>query len=415
MSISQILAQKHNYDKTLTPKIERKIAWPDSTVFLPYTTLCFIEKASLPQTYGWLMTSDILPSVSNSLLIMEMSSSDLLHEKYASGSLQIVFEIPDFTDSYQIQMPSWKISFRYINGYGSGTTPDPINGNLNLTRKNGGIALSGKLELTIPNQKTFQLLEFNKNLIPNLNLGTFLSERLKKKLEDSIRQSEMIQKYVDDIIQNPDLFTPFEEDTFPLNRSTMDSFHGFLFTYNQLGLGSNQFYPTHIKIIILDSILQYGLMRKTDEVEYIDFATGDTTWKERRKWHSIPTNGAFQDSILKIIHGFEGKYLFFDNTNVMSGGVSEYFIQYKHQCTSLSMKNVTPEIEVKLSKLLNFYLPESEHFYVGPDPFSDLGLKDSTTNSSPLVTECKGWSVKNKITYWGEEFEFIRANSENHR
>jgi hypothetical protein len=133
--------------------------------------------------YGlWIMDYDIKKSQQKSLLIIEMNRSEIMGYQYSSGSVQFVLEVPKFNDSFQFDMNSDKIKIHLINNYGGFNPKDEApTGKLTIKKVENQVKISGKVTLKRSNPDTKQVVEFNDNLIPDLNLNEFLKEA--KKIE----------------------------------------------------------------------------------------------------------------------------------------------------------------------------------------------------------------------------------------
>ena len=361
------------------PMLMRKLVYPDSMAFVPYTNLCFIHNAELPDDSGWVMEYIIKKSRQQSLLVIEMNSSDILGYNYSSGSVQLVVEVPDFKDSITFGMQSPGIRTSLVNNYGSiSATTDPPKGTFTLTRMNGQIRINGQVELTTSQPYTRQLIEFKDNLIPVYSLHNY-QELMKEK---ELQMEKMIDEVIEEIVKE------IMEDTIPsaeeAEKQLPPPSQGFRFSYRNYGLGSNRWSSSRVVVLIENDVLSYGIMKQSSEIDYINPATGDTTWKNKRSWQHVPFSTTSRDSILALIATAKGSDLYYSNYHIMSGSIHQFYIGYEGWCTSISMQNVSNANSNRISALINAYLPDDYKLSITTEP----GWYDDQT--IPGVEECKG-------------------------
>ena len=336
--VSSINAQVASYGE---PMLERKLAYPDSTTHLPYTSLCFINNAELPDNTGWLMDYDIKESKHRSLLIIEMNSSEVWGYKYASGSVQLVVDVPEFKESFQFNMSSNKIKTHLINNYGGFKPTDelPI-GNLTLKKVNNKIKITGKVTLRTSNPDTKQIIEFKDNHIPDYSLEEFLIKAKERELKRERDRDEMVELLTKSMMEDN---SPISEKLIVQSNQVKEKRtigEGFKLTHSIYGLGSSRGHPSRIIVTVQDGILTYGIMEISTEVNNISYSTGDTIWKKKRVWYDVPFREESTDSILKLLLGKEGQYVFHTNPYIMSGAIEQIYIENKGWCVEFSLKNV---------------------------------------------------------------------------
>ena len=390
MGISSIQAQISVYER---PMLERKLAYPDSTTHLPYTVLCLINNAELPNNSGWLMDYEIKKSEQKSLLIMEMNSSEITGYQYSSGSVQFVLEVPTFNDSFQFDMSSDKIKIHLINNYG---------GKLTIKKVEGQVKISGKVTLKKSNPDTKQVVEFNDDLIPDLSLNEFLKEAKERELKREKDRENMFKMITKSIIEDKSPIVDNQVQQTDENQEKRMLGQEFKLSYSIYGLGSNRERPSRVIVLVRDSILNYGVMELSKEVSSISFSTGDTTFKKKRVWYEVPFSLTSRGSIVNLMDGKKGQYIFHTNPYIMSGAITQIYIEYSGWCTDMSLKNVYNETENAIVRILNPYLPEEYKLYETKNNDWNENQKE------PFIKECSGENSKSYLDILGNEYESIR-------
>lgn len=386
-----------------TPMLERKLAYPDSIVHIPYSNLCFINNAELPSSYGWIMDYDIKKSNERSLLVIEMNSSEVFGYAYSSGSVQFIIDVPKFEESYTFDVGSNKIRVRLINNYGSlGSTDDPLIGSLTLVKIKDKIKVSGKVTITTSKPYTKQVVEFNDNLIPAYNLDEFLDKAKERELKSEVVQKQMVEILTKSMMEDTTSIVEKQVDNTNQVMEKITPGQGFELTYSIYGLGSNRDEPSRIIVNIKDSILTYGIMEISNEVSYISYSTGDTIWKKKRVWYDVPFRNHSKNSILSLIADKKGQYFFQTNPYIMSGVIVQIYIEYAGWCVSFSLKNVYNKMGNQIIKILNPYLPNNYQLY---ETKNDVWTKGQL---EPIVEQCTGRIRKSYIDVLGEEYNSIK-------
>jgi hypothetical protein len=385
------------------PMLERKLAYPDSITHLPYTNLCFISNAELPNISGWILDDEIKKSTNRSLLIIEMNSSEVWGYKYSSGSVQFVIDVSKFKESYQFDIGSDEIKVHLINNYGDfGGSDDPLIGGLSLTRINDKIKVIGKVTIATSNPYTKQVVEFNDDLIPEYDLNEFLIKAKESELKIETDRGKMVEVLTKSMLEDT---CSIAEEQIEQNNQVKEKRipgQGFKLTHSIYGLGSGRGHPSRIIVKVQDSILTYGIMEISREVGYISFSTGDTTWKKKRVWYDISFSTESRDSILTLLEGKQGQYIFHTNPYIMSGAIKQIYVEYEGWCIDFCLKNAFNETSNNIAGILNPYLPKDYKLYVG--------VKDDwyENQNEPLIKECSGSADKSYIDILGDEFESIR-------
>lgn len=171
-----------------------------SSYKIPMTKFCFVSDAGLSKDYsnGWIMKWDVIKKANSNLLFMEMNSTDVdgwLGNENVSGSVQLVFELPAFSDSIALENLTYKSRGVYaINNYGGGTKKEYLNGNLRITRHLENIIISSSLNLITENPKTKQQFILINNPVQSF---TFHQYQEFENERDSVRKAEK------DLLINP--------------------------------------------------------------------------------------------------------------------------------------------------------------------------------------------------------------------
>src|SRR5689334_17180242 len=91
----------------------------------------------------------------------------------------------------------------------------------------------------------------------------------------------------------------------------------FKFIYTETGLGSNLGRESDPEVFA-DSTLTYVI---TEYFTKVDPIRKDTVWDERRKAFNVPFRATSKDSILVLLKGNEGKYIYNSNPHILSGAI----------------------------------------------------------------------------------------------
>jgi hypothetical protein len=393
------------------PMLERKLAYPDSITHLPYTNLCLITDAQLPLNYnGWVMDYEIIENKHRTLLIIEMNSSEVWGFKYCGGSLQLIIEIPFVRKSFKFDLNSDKIKIHSINNYGGpmGISNPPV-GSLSISKIDDKIMLNGKVRLTTSNPYTMQVAEFKNSLIPIYSILQFQSLSKEKQNEREKQEEEMVQIFANALRISDSLNIA---DKKVKQTETKDAIgQEFYLSLSSIGLGSGRFHPDRIIITVKDSLLRYGIMEPSSEVDFISYSTGDTSWKEKRVWYQVPFERASRDSILAALSGKEGQDIYRSNPDIMSGGIKLLYVEYKGWCTHLSNRNIFDKTSNQIAKYLDPYLPEDYKLYCDTNHYASqrsFRIDYWESKSEPLIKKCIGLKSKSSTDLIGNEYEWLK-------
>lgn len=130
---------------------------------IPMTKYCFVQEAGINRDYsnGWIMKWDIVKKANSNLLFLEMNSSETENwpgNENINGSVQLVFELPAFTDSISLTALTHKSKGVYaINNYaGGGKSKEYVNGKLTVIRNSPHVIVNSLLNLVTENPETRQ-------------------------------------------------------------------------------------------------------------------------------------------------------------------------------------------------------------------------------------------------------------------
>jgi hypothetical protein len=141
---------------------------------IPMTKFCFVRDAGLNKNYtnGWVMKWDIAKKAHSNLLFLEMSCTEVegwLGNQDISGSVQLVFELPAFSDSISLTTLNYRSKgIHVINNYGGGSAKRYLNGNLKILKEGENTFISTGIDLTTNHPKTRQQF-----ILTNKPVGSF--------------------------------------------------------------------------------------------------------------------------------------------------------------------------------------------------------------------------------------------------
>ena len=174
----------------------------------------------------------------------------------------------------------------------------------------------------------------------------------------------------------------------------------FKFSYSDYGLGSNSGDPSSLIVTIVDTTLTYLIFERTSEYK-IDPVFNDTLWSNKRVAYNVPFRVSSQDSILLLLKGKEGKYIYGSNPHVMSGIIQRLYFECKDWCVEFSLKNTFDSTAMHIVNIINEYLPKDNQIYIPFDLWTDR-------EAAPLVKSCPSDSNKNYSDLLGDEYDLIR-------
>jgi hypothetical protein len=161
---------------------------------IPMTNFCFVKGAGLSKDYsnGWVMKRDVVKKINSNLLFMEMNSTDVegwSGNEDVSGSVQLVFELPSFSDSIVLKKLTNKSKGLYIiNNYGGITAKkEYVNGELKITKGKDNTFIYSTLHLITEAPNTKQEFILDKNCVQSIS---FTQYQEFENARDSIRETE---------------------------------------------------------------------------------------------------------------------------------------------------------------------------------------------------------------------------------
>jgi hypothetical protein len=175
----------------------------------------------------------------------------------------------------------------------------------------------------------------------------------------------------------------------------------FEFQYTYIGLGSNLYSPPYLSISITDTLLTWFTYEKL-EVEKESWSFEDSSYGERCYAYKTAFRPSSRDSIVNLLKGKEGKYIFNSNTHIMSGGVHEFHFTTAEWCTTFRLKNTVDSTTVAVCKILNTYLPANRSFAPPRENWD-------RTDTKPLIQPC-GNNTKTYFELLKDEYELIRKS-----
>ena len=163
---------------------------------IPMTKYCFVKEAGIKNkrdwSGGWVMKWDVVKNNNSNLLFLEMNSTDVvgwLGNGNVSGSVQLVLELPAFTDTFNLKGLSYTTKgLSIINNYGGiDAKKEYLNGEIKLTKNSGKVFISSFINLLTERPNTKQQFILNNNAIPSLTFDQY--QELENKV-DSTREAE---------------------------------------------------------------------------------------------------------------------------------------------------------------------------------------------------------------------------------
>lgn len=170
----------------------------------------------------------------------------------------------------------------------------------------------------------------------------------------------------------------------------------FQFSYSTSGLGSNRGKPSELSINIKDSVFNYIVYERTSKFK-IDPRFKDTVWEKEHNSYDTKIGKSTIDSIVHLLQGKEGKYVFVSNPSVMSGSMKIMNFEYSGSCVLYILKNTYDSTAMKIINLLNKYLPFKTQIYLWREGIPKILIKNCTNEMS-----------KNYVEILMDEYELIR-------
>lgn len=163
---------------------------------IPMTKYCFVKEAGIKTRRdwggGWVMKWDVVKKNKSNLLFLEMNSSDVagwLGNGDVSSSVQLVLELPAFTDTFNLKGLSYKTKgLSIINNYGGiDAKKEYLNGEIKLTKNSDKVFISSFINLLTEHPNTKQQFILNNSAIPALTFDQYQEFEDK---DDSTRKAE---------------------------------------------------------------------------------------------------------------------------------------------------------------------------------------------------------------------------------
>lgn len=167
-----------------------------SSYKIPLTKYFIVEGAGIVTNRdwpgGWVMKWDVAEKTGSNLLFLEMNSTDVsgwLGNNSVAGSVQLVLEMPTFSDSFSLTKLSYKTKgLSIINNYaGTDSKREFIQGSLKLTKNSGVVYVSSSINLHTAHPDTKQQIILNNHTIPSL---TYIQYEELEQQADSAREAE---------------------------------------------------------------------------------------------------------------------------------------------------------------------------------------------------------------------------------
>jgi hypothetical protein len=165
-----------------------------SSFKIPMTKYCFVRNAALKTNYsnGWVMKWDVIEKANSNLLFMEMNSTDVagwLSNEAVSGSVQLVFELPTFSDSIVLKnLTNNSKGLNFINNYGGiGAKKGYLDGDLTIIKDKDNTFINSTLNLITEKPNTKQQFVLTKNPVQSI---TFTQYQELENKRDLIREAE---------------------------------------------------------------------------------------------------------------------------------------------------------------------------------------------------------------------------------
>lgn len=170
-----------------------------SSYKIPMTKYCFVKETELKREWpsGWIMKWDVVKKPNSNLLFMEMNSTDVegwLGNGDVSGSVQLVFELPAFSDSISLKGLSYKTKgINIINNYGgSDKKKEYLNGEIKITKSQDKIFISSSINLITEKPNTKQQFTFNNNPVQQFTFQEFQEYMNKRDAIREVEKNEMV-------------------------------------------------------------------------------------------------------------------------------------------------------------------------------------------------------------------------------
>ena len=156
-----------------------------------------------------------------------------------------------------------------------------------------------------------------------------------------------------------------------------------------------------LKVEITNDVLTYSICERTGEFE-ISKTFNDTVWVMERNFYKVKFRQSSIDSIVNVLDTLQGKYVYATNPYVMSGSITNFYIQYDHWCSEFSLKNTYDSTAFQITNIINSYLTGRNRIYIPQSRW------ENNQFSKPLIKPCpskRNGSYKEALE---QEYEVIR-------
>ncbi len=177
------------------PSLTRFKSGNDTSYKIPMTKFYFVNEVGLSKDYstGWIMKWDVIKKANSSLLFMEMNGTDAggwIDNEDVNGSVQLVCEIPKFSDSiYLKEITNTSKGLHIVNNYsGSSASKKDIDGEIKINKVNGNIYISSSINLITDKPKTKQQFYFINKQVQDISFDEY---QIIENTKDSLQESEI--------------------------------------------------------------------------------------------------------------------------------------------------------------------------------------------------------------------------------
>lgn len=166
---------------------------------IPMTNYCFVKEAGLKREWpgGWVMKWEVAKKANSNLLFMEMNSTDVegwLGNEDVSGSVQLVFELPAFTDSFTLKGLTYeKKGLSIINNYGgSDTKKEYLTGEIEIIKRLDKVLINSSIDLVTKKPNTKQQFLLTNNPVQSFTFEQYQEYMNKQDSIGDLEKDEMV-------------------------------------------------------------------------------------------------------------------------------------------------------------------------------------------------------------------------------
>jgi hypothetical protein len=206
MSVGQI-------PKDTTASLKRFTEGKTSSYKIPMTNYCFVKEAALKRQWpnGWIMKWDVVKKANSSLLFMEMNSTDVegwFGNDDVSGSVQLVFELPEFSDSINLKGLSYKTKgLNIINNYGGGdNNKEYLNGEIEIKKNLDKVFISSSINLITEKPNTKQQFMLTNSAVQQFTFEKYQEFMNKRDSIREVEKDEMVNALTEAIISRDSIW-----------------------------------------------------------------------------------------------------------------------------------------------------------------------------------------------------------------